>query len=102
MRVALLIGCAATVLGGIAFAAHFEARQQFQTDPNVVRYAYRPMSAQQNSVHGSFVVQARRQAFLGEVSPNEECDQQVSDGTTSRDERWTACMSRFTRRQVAR
>ena len=102
MRVALLIGCAATVLGGIAFAAHVEARQQLQADANVVRYAYRSTSAQQNSVHGSFMVQARRQAFLGEMSPNEACEQQVSDGTTSRDERWTACMSRFTGRQVAR
>ena len=102
MRVPLLIGCAATVLGGIAFAAHVEARHQLQADANVVRYAYRPMSAQQSAVHGSFVVQARRQAFLGEMPPNEACDHQVSDGTTSRDERWTACMSRFTGRQVAR
>jgi hypothetical protein len=102
MRVALSLGCAATVLGGIAFAAHFEARQWPQQNAGVVRYEYRPAAAAGNLAPVSFVVQARRQAFLGEKSPNEVCDLQVAGENARRDERWKACMSRFTGRQVAR
>jgi hypothetical protein len=102
MRVALILGCMATVLGGIAFAAHLEARQKFQVDSGMVRYAYRPAAADGNLALGSFVVQARRQAFLGEVSPNEACELHIADEKAGRDERWKACMTRVTGRQVAR
>jgi hypothetical protein len=102
MRVALIVGCMATVLGGIAFAAHFEARQRLQEDAGGVRYAYRPAAADGNLTPGSFVVQARRQAFLGEMSPNEACELHIADQKAGRDEQWKACMSRITGRQVFR
>jgi hypothetical protein len=92
----------ATVLGGIAFAAHFEAGQRFQEDAGMVRYAFRPVAAEGNLAPGSFVVQVRRQAFLGEMSPNEACELHVAGEKAGRDERWKACMSRFTGRQVVR
>jgi len=102
MRVVLILGCAASVLGGLAFAAHFEARQRLQEDAEAVRYAYRPAPDEGNLAQGSFVVQARRQGFLGEKSPDEACELHIAAETARRDERWKACMSRITVRQVSR
>jgi len=102
MRVVLILGCAATVLGGVAFAAHFETRQRLPGDAEVVRYAYRPAPAEGNLAQASFVVQARRQGFLGEKSPDEACELHIAAETARRDERWKACMSRITGRQVPR
>jgi len=101
MRVVLILGCAATVLGGVAFAAHFEARQRPQ-EAVEVRYSYRPAPAEGNLAQGSFVVQAQRQGFLGEKSPDQACELHIAAETARRDERWKACMSRITGRQVSR
>jgi hypothetical protein len=102
MRVVLILGCAATVLGGVAFAAHFETRQRVQRDAEVVRYAYRPAPADGNLAQSYFVVPARRQGFLGEKAPDEACELHIPAKSARRDERWKACMSRITGQQVSR
>jgi hypothetical protein len=98
MRIAVLCGCLVMVLGGISVAAHMNSHRGSAAGEGapgaVVRYAYADGA---RGRPGNFVVQARREAFLGEMTPNETCAA-FSGNAGEGSEMWKACMSRLTGR----
>jgi hypothetical protein len=105
-----MLGCLATILGGITLAQYRDRRpdswESLQRPGRqtavVAHYAY--LRAEQATglqrSHGSLFVQVRRDLFLGEMHPDEQCGRHSAGEGAGRDDRWETCMSRLTSRQT--
>ena len=114
MRLALIFGCLATILGGISVAAHKENRAwrqesvgssdivRFGGSAQPVRYSYSADAGTGAAQSRAFVISARREAFLGQAMPHEVCQNQPPAAGSASGEQFSACMSRFTSRQIKR